>query len=393
MAMQFKMNGAAPVWTSGAPVRNTKRTPDGEAYASFLSGGKGNISAGGIGSASGTVSSFSGAAGGQKTSGYSPYADAQSIHSYKRNYMNAFDAGDLESANRFQELAKTNYQNLRQNGYGDLADRLQASDVSNSAKSLGELQFDNYRTQYTDAQNKKIDGALQNALAELTAQKENVNRDYSNQARKAYIQYLQNQKNLPQQLKASGITGGLSESSQIALSNNYGEQASENERARLSALQDLDRDALRVRTDAEGQKADLQSELASQYYQYLLNQNNQDFQADENRKNRDAQWSLQKDAQNWQTGENAKSLEQNQTQFEQNQKYNYDVLKNGDEQLDKKLAYDKEVSDRDYKAERGDAEFDQAVSLAQMGYPDLLAKILGVNPSVISDRFLNWIRS
>lgn len=45
---------------------------------------------------------------------------------------------------------------------------------------------------------------------------------------------MENKRTLPQRLAAQGITGGLTESSQVRLANSYGEELAENERARLA---------------------------------------------------------------------------------------------------------------------------------------------------------------
>ena len=47
-------------------------------------------------------------------------------------------------------------------------------------------------------------------------------------------QKMENKRTLPQRLAAQGITGGLTESSQVRLANSYGEELAENERARLA---------------------------------------------------------------------------------------------------------------------------------------------------------------
>ena len=45
---------------------------------------------------------------------------------------------------------------------------------------------------------------------------------------------MESKRTLPQRLAAQGITGGLTESSQVRLANSYGEELAENERARLA---------------------------------------------------------------------------------------------------------------------------------------------------------------
>ena len=68
-----------------------------------------------------------------------------------------------------------------------------------------------------------------------------TNAGYDTSARQNYINYMQAQKNLPDQLNALGIRGGASESSLIRLGANYGTNVANNESARQTALRDLER--------------------------------------------------------------------------------------------------------------------------------------------------------
>ena len=68
-----------------------------------------------------------------------------------------------------------------------------------------------------------------------------TNAGYDTSARQNYINYMQAQKNLPDQLNALGIRGGASESSLIRLGANYGTNVAANESARQTALRDLER--------------------------------------------------------------------------------------------------------------------------------------------------------
>lgn len=66
-----------------------------------------------------------------------------------------------------------------------------------------------------------------------------TNAGYDNTARQNYINYMQAQKRLPNELNALGIRGGASESSLIRLGTNYGSNVAANESARLGALNDI----------------------------------------------------------------------------------------------------------------------------------------------------------
>lgn len=61
-----------------------------------------------------------------KSKRYNPYEDAKNILKYKGNYHTAKQMGT--NYDQYKEAAKPYYQNLRFNGYGDLADRFDKSD-------------------------------------------------------------------------------------------------------------------------------------------------------------------------------------------------------------------------------------------------------------------------
>ena len=61
-----------------------------------------------------------------KSKRYNPYEDAKNILKYKGNYHTAKQMGT--NYDQYKEAAKPYYQNLRFNGYGDLADQFDASD-------------------------------------------------------------------------------------------------------------------------------------------------------------------------------------------------------------------------------------------------------------------------
>lgn len=61
-----------------------------------------------------------------KTKRYNPYEDAKNILKYKGNYHTAKQMGT--NYDQYKEAAKPYYQNLRFNGYGDLADQFEQSD-------------------------------------------------------------------------------------------------------------------------------------------------------------------------------------------------------------------------------------------------------------------------
>lgn len=84
---------------------------------------------------------------------------------------------------------------------------------------------------------------------------------YKTTDRQLYREYMESRRTLPQQLAAQGISGGLTESSQVRLADSYGEQLAENERARLSeeARVYADRDSRLASAKSEQSRADAEA--------------------------------------------------------------------------------------------------------------------------------------
>ena len=121
-----------------------------------------------------------------------------------------------------------------------------------------------YAGQYADALagNKRTADAEASA-AELDAQDalERIRGGYRNTGRQLYREYMESTRTLPQRLAAQGITGGLTESSQVRLANSYGEELAENERARLAeeAQTYSARDARLAAAETERERADAEA--------------------------------------------------------------------------------------------------------------------------------------
>lgn len=324
---------------------------------------------------------------GQADSGsYSPLLDVQSIYNYKSSYTNAKNAGDTDSANKYEALARQNYLNLIQNGRGDLAASLHAADVPNASRVLDTEVFDDYSRKYKESADTQAENAYRDALSDIDERRAETDRDYAAKARAGYIQYLKDRNALPQQLKAAGMTGGLSESSGISLANNYGEQAGALERERLSALSGLGREELKARRDMENQKAQTTADLAAKQYENYLTKQAQDFQARESALERDNQLKLQRDSQTWQSGEN--SLDRTHDRDMKNADYTW---QSGENKLDRD--WEKEKFNANLGFEKEQAAKNYALDLADRGIVDYLAKEMGKDPNEVYQMLLNWIRA
>lgn len=64
------------------------------------------------------------------TEGFRPYGDVNNIYKQKQNWASAAARGDAAGQNAAAKAAQTYYNSLRENGYGSVADELEASDGS-----------------------------------------------------------------------------------------------------------------------------------------------------------------------------------------------------------------------------------------------------------------------
>ena len=130
-----------------------------------------------------------------------------------------------------------------------------------SGPTYSEIMQKYYAGQYADALagNKRTADAEADA-AERDAQDalERIRGGYKSTDRQLYRESMESTRTLPQRLAAQGITGGLTESSQVRLANSYGEGLAENERARLAeeAQTYSARDARLAAAKAEQERAD-----------------------------------------------------------------------------------------------------------------------------------------
>lgn len=85
-----------------------------------------------------------------------------------------------------------------------------------------------------------VDASTQQATNGYNAQKEQVNQSYADMFRQLYIDRENNRKNIGQQMAASGITGGASESTLLGLNTDYEEALRQGEQGRINDLSELE---------------------------------------------------------------------------------------------------------------------------------------------------------
>lgn len=121
---------------------------------------------------------------------------------------------------------------------------------------------------------KAIAARVQQAADAYNRQKEQAKTDYEDASRQAYINNMLSQRNLDQQMAASGVYGGMADSQRIAMDASYQNEVSDLEQQYIETLADLDQaitDA-RLAGDAQAaeQMASYKSTVQGQYASYLL---------------------------------------------------------------------------------------------------------------------------
>ena len=82
--------------------------------------------------------------------------------------------------------------------------------------------------------------AVQQGVNRLNTQKTNINQNADENARQAYIQYMQSKKALPQQLASQGINGGATETANLGLASTYQNNLNDINKNRINQIQDID---------------------------------------------------------------------------------------------------------------------------------------------------------
>ena len=219
-------------------------------------------------------------------------SDYNAIQAAKQAYQEAAKAGDQEgmtNANRAANDIRAKY------GYSGGTDGSQYIAISQP-----KVETNPYEDAMSDLQNRydKLEQQQQqaNALAvkqgqqRLENQKYGINQTYDDSARQAYIANMQSRKNLPQQLAASGSTGGATETANLGLQTSYENNLSNINMNRANALNDIDNAIIELQNNGDltaAQNAIANSQQALSAYQNLMaNKINYDIAQKENDFNR-----------------------------------------------------------------------------------------------------------
>ena len=116
--------------------------------------------------------------------------------------------------------------------------------MGNEIKSNPYEEQDNYyKKAYEDLESQIREQnrlAVEQGTNRLNAQKSNINRAADENARQAYVQFMQSQKALPQQLAVQGPSGGATETAQLGLQTNYQNNVNSINQNKANRLQEID---------------------------------------------------------------------------------------------------------------------------------------------------------
>ena len=116
-----------------------------------------------------------------------------------------------------------------------------ASNYINEKKHQEQLsQINAYYDQIAAQQQAAQQAAVDQAVSQLSGQKGDIEQSYDDLYRQLYIDRRMAEKNLPQQLAAMGISGGLSESTLLGTQTAYTDALRQGEQEKLGALSDID---------------------------------------------------------------------------------------------------------------------------------------------------------
>ena len=82
--------------------------------------------------------------------------------------------------------------------------------------------------------------AVEQGTNRLNAQKTNINQAADENARQAYVQYMQSQKALPQQLASQGVSGGATETANLGIQTAYQNNVNAINQNKANRLQEID---------------------------------------------------------------------------------------------------------------------------------------------------------
>lgn len=145
--------------------------------------------------------------------------------------------GDPDAGLTVEEyFAKYGVSGGSNNRYGDMGDELEYNPYDEDQMEYYKKAYEDLEAQIRE-QNRL---AVQQGTNRLNAQKTNINQAADENARQAYVQYMQSQKALPQQLASQGVSGGATETANLGLQTAYQNNVNAINQNKANRLQEID---------------------------------------------------------------------------------------------------------------------------------------------------------
>lgn len=235
------MNGSTSSFNS-----STGKWTTGGSTGSSSNGGGASKPSGSTASSSGSTSYPTGNwSTGNNGYGQSYGTDANGQTDYSVLIRDAMNNGaDWQTV---QNLLNQRVNKAQQNGYNqymydDLYNQAQ-NYISANKNGLYQDYMDKVGSYYDDIQAQQQaaqQAAVDQAVNQLTGQKTGIEQSYDNLYRQLYLDRRRAEKNLPQQMAAMGITGGLAEGTALGIQTDYTDALRQGEQQKLSTLNDID---------------------------------------------------------------------------------------------------------------------------------------------------------
>lgn len=202
-------------------------------------------------------------------------SDYAAIQSAKQAYAEAQAKGDTVGMNNANAAANEIRAKYGYSGGSDGSEYIglptQKVETNPYEEAMAEMQdrYDKIAQQQKEANA----AAVKQGTQRLESQKSGINQAYDDSARKAYIANMQSKKNLPQQLAASGVTGGATETANLNLQTSYENNLNDINNNRVNALNDIDNAIVELKNNGDltaAEQALATSQAALSAYQNLL---------------------------------------------------------------------------------------------------------------------------
>ena len=202
--------------------------------------------------------------------------DYNAIQAAKQAYADAQKAGDTAGMQNANAAANAIRKKYGYSGGSDGSEYIALQQEVQEEKNPYEEAMADLQNRY-DALSKQQQEANRLAVKQgtqrLENQKTNINQSYDDSARQAYIANMQSKKNLPQQLAASGLTGGATETANLGLQTSYENNLNNININRNNAINDIDNAIIDLKNNGDltaTEQALANSQAALSAYQNLL---------------------------------------------------------------------------------------------------------------------------